>query len=115
MESRSPTKTLDVASLPEQGAAEVWLDPEDPGTSLIVLRRDGHVHAYRNVCPHAGRFLNWAPGRFLFDSDRLVCAAHGAVFEVRTGLCVDGPCRGSHLIPIAVEDVGDGRVRLKAD
>ena len=115
MDARIPLITLDMSSLPEEGASEVWLDPDDASSSVIVLKREARVHAYRNLCPHAGRFLNWAPGRFLFDEGRLVCAAHGATFEVRTGLCVDGPCRGSHLVPVTVESIGDGKIRLTAD
>jgi nitrite reductase/ring-hydroxylating ferredoxin subunit len=29
--------------------------------------------------------------------DRIVCAAHGALFEIDTGLCVLGPCLGEQL------------------
>ncbi len=105
---------LQAASVPEGGAVEVLLDPEDRGSSVVVVRRDGQLHAYRNLCPHAGRFLNWAPGRFLFDGGRLVCAAHGATFEVDSGLCVEGPCRGSSLVPVAVTVLDDQRVRVGA-
>jgi nitrite reductase/ring-hydroxylating ferredoxin subunit len=103
---------LDIDTIPEDGACEVRLDPDDPGSSVVVLRRGGAVHAWRNLCPHAGRYLNWAPGRFLFDRGRLVCAAHGAVFEVDSGVCVDGPCRGSGLVPVPVAALGDGRIRI---
>jgi nitrite reductase/ring-hydroxylating ferredoxin subunit len=103
---------LDIDSIPEDGACEVRLQADDPGSSVIVLRRGGTVHAWRNLCPHAGRYLNWAPGRFLFDQGRLVCAAHGAVFEVESGVCVDGPCRGSGLVPVPVAALADGRVRI---
>lgn len=106
-------KTLDIDDLPAEGASEIWLTAGDPASSVIVLRRNDEVRAYRNICPHAGRFLNWAPGRFLFDRGRLVCAAHGAVFDTDTGLCVDGPCRGESLAPVAVEPVCPGKVRLR--
>ncbi len=104
------SRTIRASEIPEGGASEVWLDPEDSASSVIVLKRENRLHAYRNLCPHAGRFLNWAPGRFLFDAGRLVCAAHGAVFEVANGYCVDGPCRGSSLVAVAVRDLGDGSV-----
>src|SRR5690554_1424697 len=103
---------LEVERIPEEGALDVRLDPEDPGSSVVLLRRDGHVYAWRNLCPHAGRFLNWAPGRFLFDQGRLVCASHGATFEVDSGLCVAGPCRGSSLVPVPVTPLDGGRVRV---
>ena len=77
--------------------------------SLIVLRRDDAVSVFHNVCPHAGRRLDWAPGRFLIDQAFLVCAAHGACFSVPDGLCVSGPCRGQSLAAVPVE-VRDGQL-----
>lgn len=103
---------IELDSLAEGGATEVRLAPDEPGSSVVVLRRDGQVFAYRNLCPHAGRFLNWAPGRFLFDHGRLVCAAHGAVFEVESGRCVDGPCRGSALAPVPVRWLDGQRLAI---
>lgn len=103
-----------VDGLLDGGASELQVDGVE-GESLIVLRRGQRVFAYHNVCPHAGRRLNWAPGRFLLDQGRLVCAAHGAVFEAEDGLCIDGPCRGSRLRAVAVRDLGDGRVEIGDD
>jgi nitrite reductase/ring-hydroxylating ferredoxin subunit len=79
----------------------------------LVLYRDGaDVRAWLNVCPHAGRRLDWAPGKFLQSKDGLlVCAAHGASFEPVSGLCVAGPCSGQSLRAVAVE-VRDGEVFL---
>lgn len=79
---------------------------DDAPESLIVLRRDDVVRAFLNVCPHAGRRLDWAPGRFLIDDVFLVCAAHGACFSVPDGVCVSGPCRGQSLaeVPVVVRD-----------
>ena len=62
------------------------------------------VRAWLNVCPHAGRRLDWAPGEFLKSKDGLlVCAVHGASFETIGGECVAGPCRGDHLRAVPVE------------
>ena len=83
--------------------------------SLILLREGDTVRAWLNVCPHAGRRLDWAPGKFLKDKQgRLVCAVHGATFELGDGTCVAGPCRGDALRPVAVE-VRDHRVWLAPD
>lgn len=80
----------------------------------LVLYRDGNdVRAWINVCPHAGRQLNWAPGEFLKSKDgMLICAAHGASFELQRGECVAGPCRGESLRSVEVE-VRDGSVWLR--
>ncbi len=79
--------------------------------SLIVLRQGDAAHVYLNSCPHAGRRLDWAPGKFLLSKGTLVCAAHGASFTARTGLCIGGPCRGESLRRVPVEVV-DGAVWL---
>jgi len=73
--------------------------------SLLLYRDGEQVRAWLNVCPHAGRRLDWAPGQFLISREgHLVCAAHGAAFELQHGACVSGPCRGAHLfaVPVAV-------------
>lgn len=80
----------------------------------LILHRDeqGVVRAWLNVCPHAGRRLDWAPGKFLRGKDGLlVCAVHGASFELRRGECVGGPCQGEALRAVALE-LRDGGVFL---
>ncbi len=81
--------------------------------SLIVYRDGDEVRVWLNICPHAGRRLDWAPGKFLVGKDgALICAAHGATFELQRGECVAGPCKGQSLreIPATVID-GDVRIR----
>lgn len=95
-----------VADIADGGAVEVEASVDGSVQSLVLLRRGDQVAAYLNICPHAGRRLDWAPGRFLFDKERLVCAAHGASFEPITGECVAGPCRGQSLRGVAVEVEG---------
>ncbi len=101
--------------IPDGGAIEVdtpqALDPDAVDT-LVLLRFGDQVRAYLNVCPHAGRPLNWAPGRFLLAHGQLVCAAHGAAFKPEDGSCIGGPCRGESLTSYAVEVV-DGQVVLQ--
>lgn len=109
----APLAKLD--TLPDGGvtALEACVNGED--TSLIVHRQGDHVRAWLNVCPHAGRRLDWAPGEFLRTKNGdLVCAVHGATFELGEGTCVAGPCRGDALRPVAVE-VRDHRVWLAPD
>jgi nitrite reductase/ring-hydroxylating ferredoxin subunit len=99
---------LCAASEVPEGTAIECPDPrEADGASLILLRSGGQLHAYQNICPHAGRPLNWAPGRFLFAHGQLVCAAHGASFRPEDGFCIGGPCRGESLKRVAVELIDD--------
>jgi nitrite reductase/ring-hydroxylating ferredoxin subunit len=96
--------------LAEGAFREVELDGDRP-LWLVVTRYQGTPRAWLNVCPHAGRALNWAPDRFLTDDrGRLVCAAHGAVFEPAGGTCVAGPCLGAALTEVPVTDDGESVV-----
>ncbi|CAD1794639.1 Rieske (2Fe-2S) protein [Xanthomonas arboricola pv. juglandis] len=107
MSSPSPTTLADLAQIPDAGFLEVeavW----DGGAESLVLYRDGaQVRAWLNVCPHAGRRLDWAPGQFLKTKEgHLVCAAHGAAFELSGGECISGPCRGQSLLAVPVRIEG---------
>ena len=94
--------TLD--SIEDGGFAEIEALVDGDAESLIVHRDGADVRAWLNVCPHAGRRLDWAPGKFLKSREgHLVCAAHGASFELAGGTCIAGPCRGDALRAIAVE------------
>lgn len=96
----------------EDGFAEVEAVVDGDAESLLLFRDGGQVRAWFNVCPHAGRRLDWAPGRFLRSkTGNLICAAHGAAFELTRGECVSGPCRGQSLRAVPVE-VRDGAVWL---
>nr|WP_255429451.1 Rieske 2Fe-2S domain-containing protein [Ramlibacter albus] len=91
-------------------------DPTGTGRDTIfVVRRDGY-HGWRNECPHwANTSMAWRKDAFLnADASRIVCAAHGAQFEIDTGLCVLGPCLGESLrpVPLTRNDHGELQVRL---
>lgn len=99
-------------SIENGGFAEIEALIGGDAESLILHRNGANVRAWLNVCPHAGRRLDWAPGKFLKSKEgHLICAAHGASFELERGDCVAGPCRGDSLRAVAVE-VRDGQVVL---
>ena len=100
-----------VAEIPEGGFLAVEAVVDGEYESILLFRKGEDVRAWLNVCPHAGRRLDYLPGKFLMDKGNLVCAAHGATFRTSDGECVAGPCRGAHLrvVPIAVVE---GEVRL---
>ena len=101
-------------SIEDGGFAEIEAVVDGDAESLILHRDGQQVRAWLNVCPHAGRRLDWAPGKFLKSREgHLVGAAHGASFELLRGDCVAGPCRGDALRAVAVE-VCDGQVVLSA-
>ena len=101
-----------LARLPDGEVCEVEGVVDGDAESLLLHRTGDDVRAWLNVCPHAGRRLDWSPGRFLRSKDGgLVCAVHGATFELAAGECVAGPCRGAFLRAVRVE-VRDGAVWL---
>lgn len=108
----SPVELALLDALPDQGFHLTEAAIEGDAEPLILYRDGAQVRAWLNVCPHAGRNLDWAPGQFLKSREgHLVCAVHGAAFELQGGICVSGPCRGDALraVPVRVED---GRVLL---
>jgi nitrite reductase/ring-hydroxylating ferredoxin subunit len=100
-----------LADIPDGHAIEVEAIVNSEVESLMVYRHGDEARAYFNVCPHAGRRLDYAPGRFLVRNGTIICAAHGATFTAESGDCTAGPCRGDRLrgVPVAVSD---GAVRL---
>ena len=103
---------ITLADIADGGFAEAEATLDGDAESVILHRDGDQVRAWLNVCPHAGRRLDWAPGQFLKSKEGLlVCAAHGASFELANGECVAGPCRGSSLQAIALSIV-DGNVLL---
>ena len=108
MNDCAPLCRLD--EIPDGDAIGAHVPSATGGFDLILLREGGQVFAYHNECPHAGRPLDYAPGRFLVRDGRLICAVHGATFKVDSGACLGGPCR-SGLVALPVE-ILDGCVWL---
>jgi nitrite reductase/ring-hydroxylating ferredoxin subunit len=107
-------QTLPSAELADGQAREITDGPDGaPGAvSAFVLRYQGQVFAYRNVCPHQRVPLNWQPdGFWTLDRTALQCALHGAQFQPDTGECISGPCVGRALEPLAVSE-RDGMIYL---
>lgn len=97
--------------LPSDGLHALDLGPEP--IAVLALRSGDDLRLWHNACPHAGRRLDYAPGQFLMQGGRLVCAAHGAQIDVNSGRCVDGPGRGGQLAAIELSREATGwRVRL---
>lgn len=91
--------------IPDGGAIAAEIDSSTGGFSLILLRRGEQVFAYHNECPHAGRRLDWSPGKFLVKDGAVICAAHGATFDIASGAALGGPCRsGLAALPVQVRD-----------
>lgn len=91
--------------IPDDGALGIDRTAEAGPLALILLRSGGEVFAYHNECPHAGRRLEYAPGRFMVRDRKLMCAVHGATFAVDDGRCCGGPARSGLVVqPVRVVD-----------
>jgi len=103
-------RRIALADIPDGGAVAARLPSSTGGFDVILVRVGERVLGYHNECPHAGRRLDWAPGRFIVDKGHLVCAAHGAMFKLDSGFCTSGPCMGNGLVPVALNIDGDAVV-----
>jgi nitrite reductase/ring-hydroxylating ferredoxin subunit len=84
-------------------------------TGIFAVRQGGTVRVWVNACPHVGTPLDWTPDRFMSSDGRhIICATHGALFDVLTGECTLGPCRGDFLEPVVTE-IRDGVIYVPHD
>jgi len=102
-----------LAEIEDPGCREFSIGEGDWPFRGFVVRQGNAVHAYQNFCVHAGHPLNWGPDDFLTpDRSRIVCASHGALYDIATGRCAGGPCRGRELRSVDCE-VRDGLVIVR--
>ena len=70
---------------------------------IVVTRQGKKFYAYVNRCPHQGTRLDFEEGLFMDSGGQnLLCGKHGAMFDIPTGHCIDGPCKGERLEPVEV-------------
>jgi nitrite reductase/ring-hydroxylating ferredoxin subunit len=75
------------------------------GRPVLVLRTEGRVRAYVNVCTHLG-----GPLGLVEDGSHFECQWHQACFAAATGKAVKGPARlDSRLIRLPT-NIEDGQV-----
>lgn len=97
-------KLCDVADVVEGSAKSFMVE----NTDIVVVNDYGQFKAFLNWCPHLGIELNFMPDQFLDPDGRfIVCANHGALFELEQGDCVAGPCAGQGLVNIALTQKED--------
>lgn len=90
-------------------------DPQGSGQdSILVVRQGARLHGYRDLCPHYGDTpMAWRRHAYLnAEGSHIVCAAHGALFEIDGGACVRGPCLGQALTPVTLAVDANGTVHL---
>ena len=82
-----------------EGEARGFGPFEGGRAKLIVVRRGQDVRAYWDACPHYGDTpMAWRTNQYLNAAgDRIVCASHGAEFDIDSGLCLQGAALGLSL------------------
>lgn len=99
-----------LAKLDDPGCREFAIGDGDWPFRGFIVRQGDDVFAYQNVCAHVGHPLNWSAHKFLTkDKSAIICASHGATYDIKKGNCIAGPARGRSLQAVAVA-VRDGVV-----
>ena len=96
-----------LAELPDPGSKGFRFRHDRYMFAGFVVRQGHEVKGWVDSCPHNGWPLSALDDRYLTrEGDRIICAAHGAMFRPADGLCVAGPCADDRLSPWAVAVVG---------
>jgi nitrite reductase/ring-hydroxylating ferredoxin subunit len=104
-----------LSKLDDPGCREFTVGEGEWPLRGFLVREGTAVFAYENRCAHLGHPLNWSPDRFLSSDGRaIVCASHGATYEIATGRCFAGPCKGRNLKRLDCE-VRGGEVYVRVD
>jgi nitrite reductase/ring-hydroxylating ferredoxin subunit len=100
-----------------EGEARAFPPPGRSRPKLFVVRRHCALFAYWDACPHYGDTpMAWRTNQYLNAArDRIVCASHGAEFDIETGRCVLGAALGKSLTSAPIETTAAGEVFLASD
>jgi len=97
----------EIAEVGDNGK-EVCVHSASGPVYVMLFPYQGSIRAYINECPHQRMPLNWAPDTFMMRGQALlICAHHGARFDLGSGKCMGGACRGEHLQPLQISLDGD--------
>ena len=107
MDPSNTTKICNLGDIKDNNSIGLSTKINGALKKLIVVRSGRNTFVYLNSCPHIGAPLDLRPGQFFsHNKDNIICSTHGALFQIRTGLCIFGPCKDKYLeaIPICIED-----------
>jgi len=80
---------------------------EVAGMGVLLMRRNGSIHAIGNKCSHEGGPLS--EGKY--DGNCVVCPWHASRFALSTGAVVDGPATFPQ--PFFETRVRDGQIEIR--
>jgi len=96
-----------INEISDPGSKGLSIERNGSKLDLFIVRNNSQITVFKNSCPHTQGPLDWSPDQFLdVDSKYIMCANHGALFEMDTGLCIYGPCKKQSLtaIPFKIEN-----------
>ena len=91
-------------------------DINNTGTdTFFIVRKGNEIFAYLDICPHYNdTSLPWKRHMYLDNqSQHIVCAAHGALFDIEDGYCLQGPCLGERLRKVPIEVSADNEIWIR--
>ena len=98
--------------IPDQKARGFSVQHNDEKIDFFIVRKNEKVFGYINSCPHTGVNLDWQTDQFMdLTGYQIQCSTHGALFRIRDGYCVYGPCLGRSLTPANIVQE-NGRLKL---
>ncbi len=94
------TRLCAVSELADPGARGFRFRVGEAMFAGFLVREGSEVRGWIDSCPHNGWPLAVMDDLYLTRTgDRILCAAHGAVFRLGDGVCTAGPCAGEALTP----------------
>lgn len=88
-----------VAKRDEVAPNSPFSSDQDNGIGLYEVQ--GQLYALEDICPHGPSLLS----RGFIRDGMVKCPLHGAIFDIRTGKCLQGPAeRDLQTYPVQVRD-----------
>ncbi|KMK68443.1 Rieske 2Fe-2S domain-containing protein [Puniceibacterium sp. IMCC21224] len=99
--SAPPVGTVICRSDDLNGVITLMVTSDAGNLPLLVLRTSGGIRAYVNACPHQYLPLDYRGPQILSaDGTQLMCTAHGARFDAKTGQVHEGADCGLDRVPV---------------
>ncbi|WP_138464544.1 Rieske 2Fe-2S domain-containing protein [Poseidonocella sp. HB161398] len=104
--SSAPPAGTQICALADlDGVRAVMVESGAGRFPLLLVKDAAGIRAFVNACPHQYLPLDYQGGSILSaDGRRLMCTAHGAMFDAVTGAAERGAPCGLDPVPISLED-----------
>ena len=91
-------KLISLDEVTNPGSKGLTVEYNNNQLNLFIVKKNDQIAVYENSCPHTQGPLDWMPDQFLdIENNYIMCANHGALFEINSGLCIYGPCKKQSL------------------